>query len=85
MRQKSGQSTEPAEKVIQEIRRATRKVAMKPQASPPYAVERSQAGGDFHVADLPEDIAIKQTDVNRLSSALAGLTFQDVKPKDQMT
>jgi Domain of unknown function (DUF4340) len=62
-----------------------RKVAMKPQASQPYAVERSQAGGDFHVADLPEDIAIKQTDVNRLSSALAGLTFQDVKPKDQMT
>lgn len=61
-----------------------RKVAVEPQASPPYAIERSKGEDDFHVADLPKDAAVKQDDVNRLGAALANLSFKEVKPADQI-
>lgn len=62
-----------------------RRVAVRPQTSRPYAIERKEGEDDFHVADLPDDIAIKQNDVNRIGSAFTNLTFEDVKPKDQMS
>ena len=62
-----------------------RRVAVRPQASRPYAIERKEGEDDFHVVDLPDDVAIKQNDVNRIGSEFASLTFEDVKPKDQMS
>ena len=61
-----------------------RSVVMTPLEGAPIGLERADADGAFTLADLPEGRTLDASRASRLASGLAFLTFDDVKPRDQL-
>jgi hypothetical protein len=61
------------------------RIEIRPESGASYAVQRDAAGQPLQLAGLAEGESVKpDADLDRLASAFADLTFEDVKPRDEV-
>ena len=65
---------------------AIRRIEIERAGEAGYVAARDRAEDELRLAGLAEDEALKEdADLGRLSGALSGVRFEDVKPREQLT